>query len=58
MRLVGLWLTVAVALLLLAAWLLPANLFAWPVAISCVVLAVPAVRIGLAPLALAWNRHR
>jgi len=57
-RLVGLWLAVVVGLLLLAAWLLPGNLFAWPVVVSCVVLAVPAVRIGLAPLALAWNRHR
>jgi hypothetical protein len=57
-RLVFVWLVAVIALLALSVWLVPRQLTPWPVAISCAILIVPAVRIGLAPLALAWNRHR
>ena len=36
----------------------PAEWAPWPLLLGMVVLALPLTRIALAPLALAWNRHR
>lgn len=52
------WLAAVILLSGLGLWLIPAGLLPWYSAICGAVLAVPIVRIGLAPLALAWNRHR
>ena len=52
------WLVAAACLVALIYWLVPGNLVPWYPAVSCIVLALPLVRISLAPLALAWNRHR
>jgi len=52
------WLLAAAGLLLLLGWLLPAEIAPWYLLLPCVVLALPLLRISLAPLALAWNRHR
>ncbi|MBN2022897.1 MAG: hypothetical protein JW809_08880 [Pirellulales bacterium] len=57
-RLVAVWLATVAALVAIAVWLLPRAVVSWPILLSAVILAVPAVRIALAPLALAWNRHR
>ena len=57
-RLVGAWLLIAVCLIALFCWLVPSTLAPWYVVVSCVVLALPLVRLTWAPLALAWNRHR
>ena len=57
-RLLGAWLLSAVCLTALTCWLVPARLAPWHLVAACVVLALPLVRISLAPLALAWNRHR
>jgi hypothetical protein len=50
---------VAAALFGLASWLVSPNLGS-PLIAGCaaVLLALPMVRLGLAPLALDWNRHR
>ncbi len=57
-RLLGVWLLIAVSLIAWIVWLVPAR-FAEPhLVIPCVVLMLPLVRISLAPLALAFNRHR
>ncbi len=52
------WLAAVVLLSGLALWLIPAGLMPWHSVICGAVLMVPLARIGLAPLALAWNRHR
>ncbi len=52
------WLAVAASLAALFSWLVPSGLAPWYLVTACVVLAMPTVRISLAPLALAWNRHR
>ena len=39
-------------------WLAPAELAAWYLVAPCVVLVLPLLRLSLAPLTLAWNRHR
>ena len=57
-RLVGVWVLVVATLVALAEWLVPGGLLPWYVVCFSVVLVVPLARIGLAPLALAWNRHR
>jgi hypothetical protein len=57
-RLMALWLVTAVALCGLLCLLVPSRLAPPPLVLACVVLALPLVRISLAPLALAWNRHR
>ena len=57
-RLLGAWLLTAAVLAGLLCWLIPAGLASWHLIIAGVVLVVPLVRISLAPIALAWNRHR
>lgn len=57
-RLMALWLVVALSLIALFTWLLPAEQApAYAVALA-VVLVLPLVRPLAAPLAFAWNRHR
>jgi hypothetical protein len=53
------WLGAAVGLFVLAFVLTPAEMVS-PVEVGCtaVLLLLPLVRLGLAPLALDWNRHR
>jgi hypothetical protein len=55
----GGWVMAALVLVGLALWLTPPEL-ASPVvvAMAAVLLLLPLVRLGLAPLALDWNRHR
>ena len=57
-RLLGAWLIIAVCLTCVLRWLVPGGLAPWHLVTCCVVLALPLVRLSLAPLALAWNRHR
>ena len=57
-RLLGVWLLTAASLTGLLCWLVPHSLAPWYLVTAGVVLAMPLVRISLAPLALAWNRHR
>ena len=53
------WLSAAAGLIALALWLIPPEIDArLVIGISAVVLGLPLVRLGLAPLALEWNRHR
>ena len=57
-RLVVLWAAAVLGLLAAILWLAPPGLIPWHFGLAIAVLAVPAVRIGLAPLAVRWNRHR
>ncbi len=57
-RLLGLWLIGVLTLIALLGWLLPPELAPWYLVVLCVVLVLPLARLSLAPLALAWNRHR
>jgi hypothetical protein len=57
-RLLAAWLLSAAGLTGLILCLLPDGLAPWHLIGACVVLTLPLVRISLAPLALAWNRHR
>jgi hypothetical protein len=57
-RLLAAWLLAAACSIALIHWLVPGHLAPWYLVASCVVLFLPLVRILLAPLALAWNRHR
>jgi hypothetical protein len=53
------WIGAAIGLMALAQWLVPPEVASpWLAGIGAVVLALPLVRLGLAPLALDWNRHR
>lgn len=54
----GVWTGVAIALFAGLAWLMPTEIVSRANLASVVVLVLPIARIGLAPLALAWNRHR
>lgn len=54
----GVWVTVAVGLLVGLAWLVPVEVVGRERLAEGVALALPLARIGLAPLALEWNRHR
>jgi len=56
--LVGVWATVVLAATGLVAWLVPSELLPLELSIAGTILAFPLTRIALAPLALAWNRHR
>jgi len=57
-RLLVLWTLTAATLLALAYWLIPSELMpTYALALSAVLI-VPLARPLLAPLALAWNRHR
>src|SRR5262249_49461373 len=52
------WVAAALGIVALSLWLTPAELVS-PWAVACgAVLLLPLVRLGLAPLALDWNRHR
>jgi hypothetical protein len=53
------WVLAAAGLFGLAVWLVPPEVYSPPV-VGCaaVALGMPLVRLGLAPLALDWNRHR
>ena len=57
-RLLAAWLLTAAGLTGLLCWLIPHSLAPLQMVTAYVVLALPLVRISLAPLALAWNRHR
>ena len=57
-RLLAAWLLTTVSLTGVCCWLLPNSLAPWYLVTAGVVLAMPLVRVSLAPLALAWNRHR
>lgn len=57
-RLLAGWLLTAACMIALVHWLVPGELAPWYLVVPCVVLVLPLVRISLAPLALAWNRHR
>jgi hypothetical protein len=52
------WIAVVAGLVAALTWLLPAGLVRPLVLASVVVLVVPLAECLLAPLALAWNRHR
>ncbi len=52
------WVTFAGSLFAGLAWLIPVEIVGRVPLAEGVALAVPIARIGLAPLALAWNRHR
>ena len=56
--LVGVWTTVVLATIGLVAWLVPSDVLPLRLAVGGTILAFPLTRIALAPLALAWNRHR
>lgn len=52
------WLTLAASLFAALYALLPSDCFSVPVVVLGIVLLLPLTRLALAPLALAWNRHR
>jgi hypothetical protein len=53
------WVSAAAGLIALALWIVPPEIGSpIVIGISAVVLGLPLVRLGLAPLALEWNRHR
>jgi hypothetical protein len=52
------WLLVAAGLFALLRWLMPSGLVPASGLVLGVVLVLPLTRLALAPLALAWNRHR
>ena len=56
--LVGVWTTVVLATIGLTALLAPSGILPLGLAVGGTILAFPLTRIALAPLALAWNRHR
>ncbi|MCI0462629.1 MAG: hypothetical protein L0Z62_37240 [Gemmataceae bacterium] len=57
-RLLGAWLLVVSGLFVLLMWLLPAGVVAPYLLALVIVVLAPLARLALAPLALAWNRHR
>lgn len=57
-KVAGGWIVAAVALCAVLIWLLPPALAPARGVVAAVVLLIPLVRPSLAPLALAWNRHR
>ncbi len=52
------WVALVIALFGLAAWLVPSEWVSRGALAGGAVLTVPLARCALAPLALAWNRHR
>ena len=56
--LVGVWASAVLATVGLTAWLAPSGLAPIGLAAGGTILMYPLTRIALAPLALAWNRHR
>lgn len=57
-RVAAVWLAAVILLIGSALWVIPSAILPWHSAVFGAVLLVPIVRIGLAPLSLAWNRHR
>ncbi len=57
-RVAAVWLAAVIPLIGSALWMIPSAVLPWHSAVFGAVLLVPIVRIGLAPLSLAWNRHR
>ena len=57
-RLVCIWTALAAALAAIFVWLCPPGLASWHLLAAGVILTLPMIGIELAPLALAWNRHR
>lgn len=57
-RLAGVWLAGVLGLFAVLYWLVPSDVAPWYLLASCAVLVLPLARIGLAPMAVAWNRHR
>jgi hypothetical protein len=57
-RLLGAWAVGAAGLFVALAWLVPAELAPRYGSALGAVLSVPLARLAVAPLALAWNRHR
>ncbi len=57
-RVAALWLAAVILLSGLALRLIPSAILPWHTAVCGAILLVPIVRIGLAPMSLAWNRHR
>ncbi len=56
--LVGVWMTVVLGMIGLTAWHLPSELVPPGLLAGGTILMFPLTRVALAPLALAWNRHR
>jgi hypothetical protein len=54
----GAWALAVAGLFAGLAWLVPAEMVERIHLAEGVALVLPIARIGLAPLALAWNRHR
>ena len=52
------WLVFAVGLFSMLCWLLPGGRTLVSVIVLGIALLLPLTRLALAPLALAWNRHR
>ncbi len=53
------WAIAATAVIALALWLTPTEMVSpWTMGWSAILALLPMVRLGLAPLALDWNRHR
>jgi hypothetical protein len=57
-RLLSLWLVIALGLIAFLGWLIPDNYMSVPSTVLGIILSLPLARLATAPLALAWNRHR
>jgi hypothetical protein len=57
-RMLSIWLAFAAGSFAALYALLPDNWFSVPGVVLGIVLLLPLTRLALAPLALAWNRHR
>ena len=57
-KVVACWVVGAVGLFALLAWLVPSSVVPTERLAVVVVLSLPLTRLAVAPLALAWNRHR
>ena len=57
-KLLGVWLLLAVGLFTLVCGVIPVGFVPVPLIACGVVLSLPLARLAAAPLALAWNRHR
>lgn len=56
--LVGSWMIVVLASVGLVVWLVPSGVLPLGLTMGISILVFPLTRLALAPLALAWNRHR
>ena len=57
-RLIIAWTVIVFALYALLAWIFPEIIIRHHVLAFCAILAVPIVRVSLAPYAVEWSRHR